>query len=412
MCQHMTVILLQSQDEVPISPPPVFALSRREGYHLSKYMCGDELQPDSSTYVKSGIMGLSKFLSQFLSDALKLLILFVGLSSIQAIFPDCTYADHLQNYKDQTEQSDNSDNPENVPELKWYGVDKVNLTHLYLSSTVEKLSQRIDAFFGEDRVYEEATGSYVQARSSVILDRNGNADYDLKFRVKLKLPQLKSRFRLIIENDDDQGILSDFNRDTQGSSLAGEFERQDLAASLQYILKQTQFLNITLRPGVKLSDPVEAFMRLRLSRTMQLTERWLSRGTGEFGYYTEEGWGNDWKLEFERRLGKRDLFRSSSNARWRENSPGNWFLTQTISFTHILNPRSSIAYELGVSGETRPTLHNTSYFSNVRYRRDIHRGWLFMEVKPRVVFAKENGYDEEVSLLLTLEVLLGETYAH
>ena len=66
-----------------------------------------------------------------------------------------------------------------------------------------------------------------------------------------------------------------------------------------------------------------------------------------------------------------------------------------------MNPRSSVAFEVGVTGETRPTLRNTSYFGNIRYRRDVHQGWLFMEISPRVIFARDNDYDEDVSLALT-----------
>jgi hypothetical protein len=331
---------------------------------------------------------------------------------VSLFIPVFVFADHLQYSEHQSDPSEVDEISDGVPELDWYGVDKVNETHAYLSSTVEKLSQRIDNFFGEDRIYEEATGTYIQARSSVVLGEAGNLDYDLKFRAKLRLPQLRSRFRLIVENEDQQGITDDFDQDSPSHSMANELENQDLAASLQYIVKQTRFLNLSVRPGVKLSDPLEAFLRLRISRALQLNERWLSRGTGEFGYFSEDGWRNDWRLDFERRTGRRDLFRTSSNARWSESSPGNWFLTQSLLFTRILNPRSSIAYVVGLTAETRPTLHNTSYFSNVRYRRDIHQGWLFIEVSPRVSFAKENGYDEELSLLITLEALLGQTYAH
>ena len=332
--------------------------------------------------------------------------------TVQAVFPVFAVADHLQHYSEHHSVPDQPDEAGSAPEITWPGVDKVNKTHSYLSSTVEKLSQRIDTFFGEDRVYEESTGTYIQARSNVIIDENAELDYDLKFRAKLRLPQLKSRYRLLIENVDERGTLNDFNRDSKGSSLVNEFENADFSASLQYFVAESKRWNVSLRPGVRLSNPVEVFMRLRLSRSKQLTERWLTRATAQGGYFTDDGWESDLRLDFERRTGDRDLFRSSSTAIWRERFPGNQLLVQTFLMTHILNPRSSVALELGITGETRPTLHNTSYFSNVRYRRDIHRGWLFMELRPRVVFAKENDYDEELSLVLTLEVILGADYAH
>ena len=335
-------------------------------------------------------------------------VLFPG----QFLLPAMAFADHLQHYESPSAEAPEAESTDLAPEMTWPGVEKVNITHSYLSSTVENLSQRIDMFFGEDRVYEESTGTYIQARSTAIIEEDSELDYDLKFRAKLRLPQLKSKYRLLIENVDERGNLDDFNRDSKGSSLIDEFERSDFSASLQYFIAETKKWNVSLRPGIRLSNPVEVFMKLRLSRSKQFTERWLARATAQGGYFTDDGWESDIKIDFERRTGHKDFFRSSSSAIWRERSPGNQFLVQTFLFTRILNPRSSVALELGVSGETRPTLYNTSYFTNVRYRRDIHRGWLFMELRPRVVFAKENNYDEELSLLLSLEIILGADYAH
>lgn len=320
------------------------------------------------------------------------------------------FAAHLQHYADQHNHDAEANMKVTVPEMDWPGVGRVNQAHSYLSSTVEKLAQRIDTFFGEDRVYEEATGTYIQTRTSFIVDQDGELDYDLKFRAKLRLPQLRQKLRLVLESEDEDRGLDDFSQDTRRNTLKGELEKSDISASLQYMFQQTKRWNIKLRPGVKLSDSIESFIRLRMAGTQQLTEKWLTRGISQFGYYSEEGWRSEWRFDFERRTGSQDFFRTSSNVLWRENSPGNQFLSQTFLLTHILNPRTSVAFEVGVTGETRPKLEDTSYFSSVRYRRDIHRGWLFMELKPLVVFSRDNNFDEDVSLFLTLEILLGENY--
>jgi hypothetical protein len=370
------------------------------------------LLPASVKFMKGKTMFLKIFQRRLLTDHACLILLLCVLLSSQTISPEFAVAGHLQSYTGQKTVSDAGESLSDIPELDWFGSGKVSRAHSYLSSSVESLSQRIDTFFGEERVYEEATGTYVQARGSVILEQDGAVDYDLKFRAKMRLPQLKSRFKLLIENDDEPGIVDDFARDSKGNTLADEVDNSGLSASLQYLFMETDRWNISLRPGLKLSDPIEAFLKLRMSRTKQLNKRWLSRGTVQLGYFTEEGWGNDWKLELERRAGRKDLFRSTTSVTWRRGSPGNQFLSQTLLLTRILNPRSSVAFELGMRAETRPELQDTSYFTNVRYRRDIHRGWLFFELRPRVVFARENNFDEELSLVLTLEVLLGENYAH
>lgn len=332
------------------------------------------------------------------------------LALLQIFIPYPSFADHLQAYeREQAETTEQVDYTA-VPELKVPGFGGVNVTHSYLSTTVERLSQRIDIFFGEDRIYEEATGTYVQAGGSVIYGRGGEFDFDEKFRIKIDLPQLQEKVSLVIESDDENDNTEDFNKITTGTNLVDEREDSDVSAALQFILKEKKQWRLALRPGLRFSDPIDSFIKLRFRRTQSLDETWLSRSTVQIGYFSSRGWENELKLEVERGIGEKNFFRSTSTLLWREDFPGNQFLGQTFLVTHIVDPRQSIASEVGTSAETRPNLRDSSYFSSIRYRRDIHRGWLFFELKPQVIFARENDYDADPALVLTLEALLGAKY--
>ena len=66
-----------------------------------------------------------------------------------------------------------------------------------------------------------------------------------------------------------------------------------------------------------------------------------------------------------------------------------------------------MAYEAGVAFETDPIFWETGYYSSLRYRRDIHRGWLLLELKPQIEFARDNGFKADLSLALSLEMVFG-----
>ncbi len=293
------------------------------------------------------------------------------------------------------------------PELNLPGFRGVDVTHTYLSSTVERLALRIDTFFGEKRIYEEATGTYVQARGSVIYSRGGEVDFNGRFRAKVDLPQLRERANLVIESDDDRDAAEDFNRITTGSSLVDELEDSDVSAALQVFIREKDRWNFSIRPGVRFSDPVETFVKLRFRRNQPLGETWHSRGTVEVGYFSKRGWQNEWQLDLERDIGDDNFFRSSSTVLWREDFPGNQFLGQSFQVTHFIDSNQLISFEVGTSAETRPNLHDTSYFSSIRLRRNIHRGWLFLEIKPQVIWERENNFEADPALVLTLEALFG-----
>lgn len=297
-----------------------------------------------------------------------------------------------------------------IPEIRAPGMGGANITHYYLSTGVESLASSIDSFFGDRRVYDAATGTYVQLRGSTIYSREGQIDYDAKFRLKIDLPNLERKVKLSIESSDRLDDSDAFNRITSGTSLDETLGESDVSTTLQFFIKEKKRWNLSLRPGVKFSDPLETFIKLRFRRVQPFAEKWLSRGTIEVGYYSRRGWENEWDLDLERDIGKKTFFRSSSTILWREDYPGNQFLRQAFTITHVYNPRRSIAYEIGTAAETRPNLRDTTYYGNIRLRRDIHRGWLFFEIKPQLLFARGNHFKAEPSLALSLEMLFGGSY--
>jgi len=297
-----------------------------------------------------------------------------------------------------------------VAQLEVPGVEGVNATHAYLSTTVDKLSRRIDRFFGEERIYQEASGTYVQVRGSLIYGRGGEFDFIGRFRGKVDLPQLEEKVHLVIEGDDSRDSVEAFNRITPGIETVDPLRDSDISAALQFVIREKERWSLSLRPGVKLSTPIESFLRLRFRRAQPLGKIWLSRGTVEAGFYSVRGWRNEWQLDLERALSEKDFFRASTTVLWREEDPGNQLLGQSFLVTHLIDRRQSIAYEAGARAETRPHPRDTSYFSSIRYRRDLHRGWLFLELKPQLVFARENSFKADPALVLTLETLLGAEY--
>jgi len=296
---------------------------------------------------------------------------------------------------------------ETNPDITVPGMGAVNVTHYYLSSSVEKLSQRIDTFFGKKRAYEEATGTYLQARGSLIYSEGGEFDFDGKFRAKVDLPQLRKKAHLVFETDNENEKFEDIDGITTGTGLVDSIQDKDVSAAVQFMIKEKERWNFSIRPGLKLSNPIETFIKFRLKRNQPIGEKWLSRGAIEVGYYSDHGWENEYELGFERYIGSYNFFSATSNVLWRDDFPGMQFLWQRFQITHFLSRNSLIAFEIGVSAENRPHLIATSYFSNVRYRRNIHRGWLFFEIKPQVIAPRDNDFELEPALVLSLEVLFG-----
>ncbi|AMV72962.1 hypothetical protein JCM30471_36060 [Desulfuromonas carbonis] len=289
------------------------------------------------------------------------------------------------------------------------GTGSLTAFHTYFSHNVEGLSRQVDSFFGANRVYEEGTGTYIQLRGFTTYGKGGELDSNGRVRARIGLPNLEEKVNLLLESEEpDPGAEGETL--TTGNSLAKNLGDQSLATSLQYILEQRQFWDIRLQPGIKLHWPPDPFVRLRLRWLHPLSRTWLSRVTLTPGWYSSRGWDARLRYDLERSTGRNALFRASSTLYWTDDQPRNPEWSEVLFFAHPLGDRVQMAYEVGVVGDVQPKVEDNRYFASLRYRRNIHLGWVFFELQPQLEFSRTDDFRANPSLVLTLEILFGEGY--
>jgi hypothetical protein len=83
-----------------------------------------------------------------------------------------------------------------------------------------------------------------------------------------------------------------------------------------------------------------------------------------------------------------------------------------------LSKKGSVSYETGIVGITEPESLVTNYRLGMRYRRNIHRDWLFFEFIPEVTWPLELSENREtiitdrhsvISVIFRLEIHFGNT---
>ena len=299
---------------------------------------------------------------------------------------------------------------EAVPELNIPGIRVLDVTHLYFSNNIEGLSDSVDSFFGDDRIFEEASGTYVQVRGSVIYSKYGTLNFDTRLRAKFKLTNLNrlaDRVQLLLSGDDD---LPGSGTITSGGEFGNAIDDLDPAVSLQFSMLELRRWDLRLQPGLKFRAPVDPFFKIRLRRQQQFGENWLWRTVVYPAWYKSKGYEFPVGLDLERGVGDGGFFRSSTGVYWFEEENKNLFARQSFFYSHPFGQRNKIGYEVGVGFEREPRWRDTGYYATIRYRANIHRGWIFLEVKPQLVFERGADFKPDPSLALTLEMFFGGAY--
>ena len=288
------------------------------------------------------------------------------------------------------------------------GTGRFDVAHEYLSSRVESLSRRLDSFFGETRSYDESNDTYLQVRGSVILDKD-ETFFDGEFRAKFNLPNLSEHLRFVLESQREDEDPNDRRITTGDANLRDTLDESRFIAGLEFGMEEFRQWKLTVQPGFKVAE-LDPTVRFRARRQSGVHHGWQNRLTLTPIWFESKGWEASVGFDLERIVLEDALFRSSTGAFWEEQDEDQFTFGQLFQFIDPLNSNESLAYEIGMTVRTQPEFEDNSYFGSVRYRRNIRQGWMFVELKPQLLFERDNDFDADPSLALTLEVLIGGPY--
>lgn len=283
------------------------------------------------------------------------------------------------------------------------------LKHDALSRSLETMSLRLDSFFGSELFYEEdcTTDSYASFKLTSSYHRGGDVDLEPRLRLRIDLPRTERQFRVRFELEDDE-----YDDEELGSRAArsDHADDNDVSASLHFLLQEKRNWQVSISPGLRIRE-LDPYTKLRFRRSGDLGD-WRTRFVQAFEWFESTGFGSKSTFSIDRKIGRNSLLRLTSEAYRNEDEyiHKDFEISQRIKVLRALSPYVAMSTSVGVYGHTEPHWRHDRYFTNVRWRRDIHKGYAFFEVKPQFDFRHANNFTAEGSLTLTLEVLYGADY--
>lgn len=270
-----------------------------------------------------------------------------------------------------------------------------------ISSGVESFAKNIDEFFSSDKIFYEASGTYLRVRADTIVSEAGVIGYEGDVKFKLRLPNTKKKLKFTLESDVNER-QDDLISQPENTPIAA-IEEKDYFAGVQATLGKKEEWQFKPSLGLRLSSNIETYFRFRAKRKYEF-DKWSVRWNETPFWFDSLGWGVDSYLELNKVITNDALFRASTFARW-TNEAEQFDLSQTFSMYHTLSKRRALSYFAGVYGVSEPTVFATHYLLGLTYRQNIHKDYLFLEIAPQIRYAKDNDFHSEHSLLLRLEMV-------
>ena len=271
-----------------------------------------------------------------------------------------------------------------------------------IASSIKSLAITLDEFFTNEKTYYDSSGSYLRLTLDTIFREGGRIDSldDLDF--KLRLPNTEKKLLFVFETESDQ-FDEDIKQSTKSTPALATTDEKKYVAEVQAVITENKHWRLKPIVGIKTGAIIDPFFRLHMDWNNNIG-LWDLHWNETPHWFDSTGWGVDSLFEINRKFTDKILFRSSSYALW-ESTVDYFKLSEVISVFHTLSDKSAILYQAGVYGTSEPKISTTSYLLSIRYRQNIYKDYLFLELVPQVLYQKTTNFAPEHSLLFKLEIL-------
>ena len=286
------------------------------------------------------------------------------------------------------------------PEISHPGIRTLlDGTHAKITKTMEDISYRIDTFFVDERVDEEMKNSRLRIRVGATLAEAGRSELYQRTSLHLQLPRTERRLQFVLDS-----FTRDEYPDEEAVPRIRENDENRVEAALRYVFGDTDIGHMQFHTGLSFKPDPEFYMKTRWRKIFPITEKWRFYPTQFFFWKSRDGFGETTRADIERPLSDDSLFRIRAEATWSEISSGLEFIA-LMSYSQTLSNLRGWGIALSAEGDTRPSAVTENYRMAFKYRRAIHRDWLFLEVEPAIDFFREDNYRASPGITFQIEAI-------
>ena len=258
-----------------------------------------------------------------------------------------------------------------------------------------------DSFSTDDTENESNKSNSASANGYLQLSwlpRTGDLDdVDAKFKVYFNLPEWNDRLALVIDNDDEDELLLDYETDNSPTDQTG------INVALQYVKQFNNKWQIKNRIGVSRK---QLYLRSEMLFNWKLKHA-AFRLQPRLDYFLQDGWGPSVKGVVNYSLEKSYFSLSASWQKIQNESRSR----RKVGFFHIKSTGRDQLLVTGVQynkSNNKLDISNESYVVSTRYRNLIYKSWMYFEVEPFIEFNQLNDFRREAGIAFNLISYYGD----
>jgi hypothetical protein len=302
-------------------------------------------------------------------------------------------------YAQQAEENKHpeSNEVEFTQQEEWAWLDAM---HANFSARVVGTANWFDGFFAADS--KDAQNANGSAKVTLGWEpRAGDfSEFDTRFRLRVKLPNLKKSVDLIFSDYDE-----DYDQQVIEAARNEVFSRQDeINLALRWTIPQERS-SFSTRIGI--GKQAQLFTKAKYQSNFPLSEDENLKLEPSVYYYHRDGWGARMQVDYENSLDVDSLLRFTNAFIYRDEQQDLIFKHGIYNYLQ-LHDKQALICGFYVEGRSEPNYRVEEYLLSTRLRYNVLREWLYLEVEPFFLWRRDEGFDTSPGLAMRVQGYFGK----
>jgi hypothetical protein len=264
-----------------------------------------------------------------------------------------------------------------------------DLTQILIDTT-----NSIDDYFIDTNISKK-NKTEAEIKTSFAMETGQKSEYAMRVKLKISLPKIQNRLRLIFEDEDSDDLLYD------GTKLDNQYkvDGKNYFLRLDYFTYVKKRFKLTSGVGVK-------FRKFILHPYLNLKGRYLFDNniiaSNRFRIYTDTEYEDTFSLNkiIYHNNSIYTIFRNSFKYK---SKTGNTDISNGVSATKVFNKMENMGVGLSFASRLKRL---KSYFIYpqlyLSYRGKLYKNWIYYELNPSILWREENGYDSSYRFMFNI----------
>lgn len=272
--------------------------------------------------------------------------------------------------------------------------------HDNIAESVKESALWFDDFFAlEDFEIRERANGEARIRLGWEPRSRDFSEFKPRFKLRVKLPNLKNRVDLVLSDYDDESP-----DDTLLTTRDDTFrERHRVSLALRW--QRTPGSGLSHRIGV--GRRFQAFAKSSYRNAQPITDKTTLRWETSAHLYSRDGLGADFSWQLGHKISQKSIFRFNNHFYFRDRS-NDWLWQHSLQKLTQFSEHNALITGFYIEGLSRPNYRVEEYIVSTRWRKNALRSWLFYEVEPFVMWRRDEHFSASYGLALRVEGFFGK----